>query len=127
MIDTIALWHEIAKSKQPQRLAEILADDATLVSPVVFTPQKGKAITQKYLTAAMHIFFNPKFKYVREFRGDHSAVLEFETEIDGKYVNGVDMISWNDEGLITEFRVMLRPLQAVNLIHEMMGATLQTL
>ena len=127
MIDTMALWHEIAKSRQPERLNEILADDAVMVSPVVFTPQKGKAITQKYLAAAMHVFFNPKFKYVREFSGDHSAVLEFETEVDGKYINGVDMISWNEEGLITEFRVMLRPLQAVNTIHEMMGAKLQAL
>lgn len=95
-----------------------------MVSPVVFTPQKGREITHKYLAAAMQVFFNPKFKYVREFKGDHSAVLEFETEIDGKYVNGVDMITWNEDGLITEFRVMLRPLQAVHLIHEEMGKVL---
>jgi ketosteroid isomerase-like protein len=127
MIDTMSLWHEIAKSRQPERLNEILADDAVMVSPVVFTPQRGKAITQKYLAAAMHVFFNPKFKYVREFKGDHSCVLEFETEVDGKYINGVDMISWNEQGLITEFRVMLRPLQAVTTIHEMMGAKLEML
>lgn len=127
MIDTIQLWHEIASSKDPSRLSEILADDATMISPVVFTPQRGKAITQKYLTAAMHVFFNPSFKYVREFRGDHSAVLEFETEVDGKYINGVDMIAWNEQGLITEFRVMLRPLQAVHTIHQMMGQMLETM
>lgn len=125
MIDTLALWHEIARARQPERLNEILADDAAMISPVVFTPQKGKAITQKYLAAAMQVFFNPTFKYLREFRGDHSAVLEFETEIDGKYVNGVDMLTWNEQGLITEFKVMLRPLQAVNLIHEMMGKALE--
>lgn len=127
MIDTVALWHEIAQARQPERLNEILAEEATMVSPVVFTPQRGKAITQKYLAAAMHVFFNPKFKYVREFRGDHSAVLEFETEVDGKYINGVDMMTWNEEGLITEFRVMLRPLQAVHTIHQMMGSKLESM
>lgn len=125
MLDTLALWHEIAHARQPERLSEILSDDAMMVSPVVFTPQKGKAITQKYLAAAMQVFFNPSFKYLREFRGDHCAVLEFETQIDGKYVNGVDMLTWNSEGLITEFKVMLRPLQAVHLIHEMMGQALE--
>lgn len=124
--DTIERWHEIARSKKPELLNELLAEDATLISPVVHSPQVGMEITQKYLTAAMYVFGNESFKYVREFKGENAAVLEFETEIDGKYVNGVDMIAWNDAGLITEFRVMVRPLQAVNLIHEMMGQMLKS-
>ena len=51
-------------------------------------------------------------------------MLEFETEIDGILVNGVDIIKWNNDGKIVEFKVMLRPLKAINLIHERMGAML---
>ena len=126
-MDTLAQWHELVRSRDPQGLDTLLADDACMVSPVVFTPQHGKAITKKYLTAAMHVFFNPKFHYKREFVGDHCAVLEFETEVDGKYINGVDMLTWNESGQITEFRVMLRPLQAVHTIHQMMGQMLESM
>jgi len=62
---------------------------------------------------------------VREATGERQAILEFEVEIDGIQVNGVDMISWNEEGLINDFKVMIRPLKAVNLIHQNMGAMLQ--
>jgi hypothetical protein len=92
---------------------------------VVHKPQVGKAITRKYLAAAFQVFFNESFRYVRELRGERDAVLEFTVELDGIAVNGVDMIKWDDEGRITEFKVMLRPLKAVNLIHEKMGAMLQ--
>lgn len=125
--DPIELWHEIIAARTPERLDELLAEDAVMVSPVVHTPQRGKAITTKYLTAAVHVFGNESFRYLREFRGDHSAVLEFETQIGDVYVNGVDMLSWNDDGKVTEFRVMLRPLQAVHLIHENMGKMLKQL
>jgi hypothetical protein len=56
--------------------------------------------------------------------GNH-AVLEFESEVDGKYVNGVDIITCNDEGKIIEFKVMIRPLQAVNAMHQQMKAMLE--
>ena len=120
----IELWHEIAKRRDAHGLEDLLAPDAVFLSPVVHTPQVGKAITQKYLAAAFYVFFNETFRYVREVRGDRDAVLEFEVEIDGISVNGVDMIKWNDSGKVTEFKVMLRPLKAVNLIHQKMGAML---
>jgi hypothetical protein len=122
--DPIELWHQLAKQRDARGLHELLADDAVFYSPVVHTPQVGKAITQKYLAAAFQIFINETFRYVREVRGERDAVLEFEVEIDGITINGVDMLKWNDSGKVTEFKVMLRPLKAVNLIHQKMGAML---
>lgn len=121
----IATWHQLVKEHNPRGLDALLADEATFHSPVVHSPQVGKAITQKYLAAAFQVFFNPTFHYVRQLTGDRDAVLEFELELDGIRINGVDMIKWNDQGKITEFKVMLRPLKAVNLIHQKMAAMLQ--
>jgi SnoaL-like domain len=122
--DPIDLWHKLAQQRDARGLDDLLADDAVFHSPVVHTPQVGKAITKKYLAAAFQVFFNETFRYVREVRGERDAVLEFQVELDGITVNGVDMIKWNDSGKITEFKVMLRPLKAVNLIHQKMGAML---
>jgi hypothetical protein len=91
---------------------------------VVHTPQRGKAVTAAYLNAAFQVFFNPSFHYVREVVGKTDAALEFETEIDGIVVNGVDLIKWNDAGKIVEFKVMVRPLKAINLIHQKMAEML---
>ena len=123
--DPIKTWHNIVEKRDAQGLDALLADDAVFHSPVVHTPQVGKAITKKYLTAAFHVFFNDSFRYVRELQGNRDAVLEFELTLDGITVNGVDMIKWNDAGKITEFKVMLRPLKAVNLIHQKMAQALQ--
>ncbi len=120
----IAIWHRLVKERDAQGLDGLLAADAVFYSPVVHTPQVGKAITKKYLTAAFHVFFNESFRYVRELSDKRDAVLEFELELDGITINGVDMIRWNDAGKITEFKVMLRPLKAVNLIHQKMAAML---
>lgn len=120
-------WHQLLASKSAAELDALLADDATMVSPVVFTPQVGKDITKMYLTAALHVFVNEHFHYKRELTNANTAFLEFETEINGVYINGVDMISLDDEGKIKEFKVMLRPLQAVNMVHEMMGQMLKKL
>ena len=90
------------------------------------TPQGGKAVTKSYLSAAFHVLFNSTFRYVREIRGPWDAMLEFETEIDGILVNGVDIIKWNMSGKIIEFKVMVRPLKAINLVHERMAAMLAT-
>ena len=117
-------WHEIVSSKNQKLLAEILADDVCFHSPVVHTPQRGKKITQLYLTAALHVFLSGDFKYVREVENRTNSFLEFEVEIDGILINGMDMISWNEEGKIIDFKVMLRPLQAINLIHQKMGEML---
>jgi hypothetical protein len=120
----IATWHTLVASGNAEGLDDLLAEDAVFVSPVVHAPQRGKAITKRYLSAAFKVFFNASFRYVREIVGPNDAMLEFETEIDGVSINGVDIIKWNPEGKITEFKVMLRPLKAVNLIHEHMGKML---
>ncbi|AVP97727.1 hypothetical protein C7S18_11185 [Ahniella affigens] len=120
----IARWHELVQSKNPSGLMTLLADDAVFISPVVHAPQRGKPVTAAYLGAAFQVFFNPTFRYVREIIGPTDAMLEFETEIDGVQVNGVDIIRWNDAGQITEFKVMVRPLKAIQLIHERMAAML---
>jgi hypothetical protein len=93
-------------------------------SPVVHSPQRGKQLATLYLTAAVHVFGNDTFHYVREVVGSRDAVLEFQVEVDGITVNGVDMIRWNDAGKITDFKVMLRPLKAINLMHQKMAAML---
>ena len=120
----IETWHRLVESVDPSSLDELLADDAVFFSPVVHTPQRGKALAKAYLTAALQVFSNPSFRYVHEILGPSDAMLEFETEIDGVLVNGVDIIKWNEEGKVVEFKVMIRPLKAIGLIHERMGAML---
>lgn len=123
----IERWHALVESHDPDGLDELLDDDAVMMSPVVHTPQRGKAITKMYLTGAFHVLANEHFHYVREFINESAVVLEFETEIDGIHVNGVDMISLNEDGKITEFKVMVRPLKAINMLHQKMGEMLQAL
>ena len=125
MIDSLQIWHDIVRTRDASGLGELLADDVVFHSPVVHTPQIGRAITTMYLSAALHVFGNDSFRYIREVVGESDAVLEFETEIDGIVVNGVDMIRWNADGKITEFKVMVRPLKAINIIHQKMGEMLQ--
>jgi hypothetical protein len=124
-IHPLDAWHQLVDERDAAGLDALLADEVVFYSPVVYTPQVGKPITTMYLAAALHVFGNDTFRYVREVVGEHDAVLEFLVEIDGISVNGVDMIRWNDAGQIIEFKVMLRPLKAVNLIHEKMAALLQ--
>ena len=123
-ISTISIWHELVRTRDARGLNDLLADDVVFHSPVVHTPQIGKAVTIQYLSAAFRVFFNESFRYVREVIGPRDAVLEFEVEIDGIQVNGVDMLRWDEQGRITEFKVMIRPLKAINLIHQKMAAML---
>lgn len=120
----LAAWHHVVQSRDGRGIAALLADDVVFHSPVVHTPQLGKAITTHYLAAALQVFGNPTFHYVREVVGPKDAVLEFEVEIDGIVVNGVDMIGWNEAGLVTSFKVMVRPLKAITLIQQKMAALL---
>jgi hypothetical protein len=120
----IAAWHRIVATRDRSALSALLAEDVVFHSPVVHTPQQGKAITEQYLTAALHVLGNPTFRYVREVIGEHDAVLEFVLEADGLMINGVDLIGWNECGQITDFKVMIRPLKAVQWIHQQMGAML---
>jgi hypothetical protein len=112
------------QARNPAGLHELLADEVVFHSPVVATPQVGKPITTAYLSAAMQVFGNETFKYVREVVNADGAILEFELEIDGIRINGVDMMRWNAAKQLTEFKVMLRPLKAVNIIHQKMGEML---
>jgi hypothetical protein len=133
-------WHKHLRGELPGGLDTLLADDVVFYSPIVFSPQKGKEMTKLYLNAAGNTFTESdgskppaealdtsgsKFGYSKEVLCGHHAVLEFETEVQGKYINGVDIITCNDEGKIIEFKVMIRPLQAVNLMHQQMAAMLQ--
>lgn len=148
-------WLTWAKGEMPGNRAEtldtLLADDVTFYSPVVFTPQKGKTVTKLYLMAAFGVFGEGDgeedgeqgeerkgsgesadaegndFRYSKMVMSGHHAVLEFETTMGGKYVNGVDIITYNDDGKITDFKVMVRPLQAINQLHAQMGAMLKKL
>jgi len=123
--NTIATWHKLVEAKDAAGLDNILAENVVFHSPVVHTPQAGKPITTLYLTAALHVLNNDTFKYLREVISGNNAVLEFQTVIDGISINGVDMITWGEDGRITDFKVMLRPLKAVNLVHKTMGEMLQ--
>jgi ketosteroid isomerase-like protein len=123
--NTIATWHKLVETRDAAALNNILAENVVFHSPVVHTPQMGKPITALYLTAALHVLNNDTFQYLREVISGNNAVLEFQTFIDGISINGVDMITWGEDGRITDFKVMLRPLKAVNLVHKMMGDMLQ--
>ena len=139
-MSAVEKWYEVMKSNDMDKLDELLAEDVVFYSPVVYTPQKGKDITKMYLMAAGGVFgegtkdtvsdsnkSQSNFKYIKEIIGEKSALLEFESEMDGIYVNGVDVISWNEEEKITEFKVIVRPLQAVNMLHQKMQTMLESM
>jgi len=121
----IETWHRLVETRDAAGLKELLAEEVVFHSPVVHTPQRGKKLTQLYLAAAFNVFFNDTFRYVREVVGENNAVLEFEVVIDGIEVNGVDMIAWDAHGKIVDFKVMIRPLKAIHLIHQKMGQLLE--
>jgi hypothetical protein len=133
--ETIERWHRHLRGDLIGGLDELLHDDVVFYSPVVFTAQRGKDVTKLYLEAAGATFggdtadspgsSESKFRYVNETMSGNRAVLEFETEMGGKYVNGVDIITCDDDGRIVEFKVMIRPLQAINAVHDAMRATLE--
>lgn len=124
----IAAWHRVVEAKDPVLLDAILADDCVFRSPAVHTPQEGKALTSQYLSAAM-VVLGPTLAYRREWYGEDSAVLQFEAELDGPEgkkisVDGIDMITWGQDGLVTEFAVMVRPVKALHTLMELMAAEL---
>jgi hypothetical protein len=139
---TIAKWHQHLRGELPGGLDELLHDDVVFYSPIVFTPQEGKDVTMLYLQAAGQTLPGEKsdpsaeresaspsgaFRYTKQVLSGDTAVLEFETSVEGKYVNGVDIIRCDDEGRIVEIRVMIRPLQAINLVHRQMGQMLESM
>ena len=138
-------WHRQLRGELPGGLDAILHEDCVFLSPIVFTPQQGREVTKLYLTAAGGTLGGEGgtvtakitvvdsddpgggFRYVKEILQGHHAMLEFETTVEGKYANGVDIITCDDDGLITEFKVMMRPLQAINAVHAQMKAMLERL
>jgi hypothetical protein len=153
--DVVTRWESFIRGELPGGLDDLLDDDVVFYSPIVFTPQRGKQITALYLGAAAQTFGGEaggsrsegdergtaggaggastgdphpgRFHYTKTVLGQDTAMLEFETTMKGKYVNGIDIIRCNDQDRIIEFRVMIRPLQAVNLVHEQMKAMLESM
>lgn len=119
-------WHDyMMGGADPAVLSALLAEDVVFHSPVVHTPQAGKRVVMTYLVAASNVLGNDAFRYVRELVDGDDVMLEFMTELDGIAINGVDIIRFNLEGKITDFKVMVRPLKAINKVWEMMAAQLQ--
>jgi hypothetical protein len=117
-------WYDYTRSHDRAALWDLLDPEAVFESPVVHTPQRGRDITFKYLLGADKVLGGPGFAYIGEWRSETGAVLEFENEIDGIRINGVDMITFGSDGRITHFKVMVRPLKAINLLHRLMGEQL---
>lgn len=122
--DPIARWHAYMRAGDVTLLDGMIAEDAVFRSPAVHTPQVGKALTVSYLTAAFHVLGNPSFRYTGEWRAERSAVLAFTCEVGGRQVDGVDVIGWNDAGLIDDFKVMVRPLQGLQAVMAAMATQL---
>ena len=126
MQNPINKLHDVVRNQDHNLLKSILADNIIFYSPVVFTPQKGKDLTFLYLMAAAQVFNNKSFTYTKEIINENHATLEFELIINGIEINGIDLITWNEAGLIVEFKVFIRPLQGVNVIHKMMQKMLES-
>jgi hypothetical protein len=115
----VQAWHAVVESGDPALLDGVLADDVVFRSPAVFAPQPGKDLTTRYLRSAM-VVLGPSLRYIGEWYGPSSAVLEFEAELDGMYVHGVDMLRWNDEDRLVSFTVMVRPMRGLTKLVELM-------
>ena len=125
-VEGLKRWHEVIEAgSSPEALSAIIHEDAVFHSPVVHTPQVGRAIVVAYLSAAGNTLGNDSFEYVRELVDGENAMMEFTTEMDGIHVNGIDLIRFDEDGMITDFKVMVRPLKAVNKVWEQMAAMLE--
>ena len=140
--ETMEKWHQHLRGQLAGGLDDLLHEDCVFYSPVVFTPQRGKAVTKLYLEAAGQALPGEpaaaasqesgekpsgSFRYTKKILSGQQAALEFETTVDGKVVNGIDIISCDAEGKITEFKVMIRPLQGVQAVHRQMAAMLKSM
>jgi SnoaL-like domain len=119
----VRAWHAVVQSGDPALLDDLLADDVVFRSPAVFTPQQGKVVTTQYLSSAM-VVLGPSLRYTGEWHGETSAVLEFEADLDGVYVQGVDMLRWNADGKLVSFTVMVRPMRGLQKLIELMARQL---
>jgi hypothetical protein len=124
-VENLARWHAHIKKPDHRVLWDMLHPDCVFESPVVHTPQEGREIVFKYLASADKVLGGDGFTYRGEWMNANSAILDFANTINGIKVNGIDMITWNDAGQITHFKVMVRPLKAIQMVHQMMGEMLQ--
>jgi hypothetical protein len=115
----VKAWHAVVESGDPALLDGLLADAVVFRSPAVYAPQPGKDLTMLYLRSAM-VVLGPSLRYVGEWYGPSSAVLEFEADLDGIYVHGVDMLRWNDDDQLVSFTVMVRPMRGLTKLVELM-------
>jgi hypothetical protein len=121
--ETLRRWHAVVTSNDPALLDDLLADEVVFRSPAVFAPQEGKALTAGYLSAALNVL-GPSLRYVSQWHDQGSAVLEFEADLDGVYVQGVDILRWNAEGKMVSLTVIVRPLRGLQKLVELMAAQL---
>ncbi len=120
--NTLRRWHEFVETPNAEILREILADDVKFHSPFVWKPKEGKASATAILLTATEVFQD--FRYVREItEGNHSA-LEFEARVGELSLRGVDLIETNEAGEITDFEVMIRPTNALQMLGAEMGRRL---
>jgi hypothetical protein len=119
----LRLWHAVVTTQDPALLDDLLADEVVFKSPAVFAPQEGKALTASYLSAALEVL-GPSLRYVSQWHDQASAVLEFEADLDGVFVQGVDLLRWNTEGKLVSFTVMVRPLRGLQKLVELMALRL---
>jgi ketosteroid isomerase-like protein len=117
-------WHQIVMAQDIAALDDFLADEVVFHSPILHTPQRGKQLVTRYLSAALRVFFNPSVRVLRKIVVSSDGMFEFETQIDGITVNVVDIMSWDDAGRIVEFKVLVRPLKAIQLTQQRMAAML---
>ena len=127
MNSVIKDWHAVVRDRDYKLLKSLLHKEAIFYSPIVFKPQKGRSLALAYLSAASNMFEGTGFHYVKEIVGESEAILEFNAEIDSIQIDGADIISWNAEGKITEFKVMLRPLKAIEVVGQKMKAQLENM
>lgn len=121
-----ASWHAYMDGgKDGAALRAMLAEDAVFHSPVVHTPQVGRDKVFGYLDAAGHVLGGePSFAYVRELIDGNELMMEFTATIDGIHINGIDLVTFDDDGLVKDFKVMVRPMKAMNMLWEKMGMQL---
>lgn len=109
----VSLWKQIAASHDFSLIDDLIADDAVFESPVLHTPQVGRELVKLYLSAAVSVLGGPDARFVNQWISNRSAVLELETTVGGLALNAVDILTWDDAGRVTRFKVMARPLKAI--------------
>lgn len=123
--ETIEQWHKMVDEKDLSKLGDFLSEEAVFRSPMAHTPYPGKMAVYFALSNVIEVFEN--FTYHREFisETDNSAMLEFTADVSGKSLKGVDIITFNEAGLITEFEVLIRPMSGLSALAEQMAPRME--